>query len=116
MPTADIWLIQTRDFQQVWIQVIPISLLANSLVQDIDSTFVSSFFVDVRNGGPHGGAVCLNHLFLDRDFGAVVGLAFGSVACDQHVTSRCLIDFCMLRFKRVAVDETCILAVVAMAC
>ncbi len=38
----------------------------------------------MRNGGPTGRDVCLNHLLVDRGFdGGTVGLAFGGVTCVQ---------------------------------
>ncbi len=41
---------------------------------------------DVRNGGPKGTDVCLNHLFIDRDYdGGVVGLAFVGSICDSTI-------------------------------
>ena len=44
---------------------------------------VSLLLADVRNGGPNGVQVCLNHLYVDRDYGSVVGLANVGVICSQ---------------------------------
>ncbi len=43
----------------------------------------------MRNGGPDASQVCLNHVFIDRDYdSSVVGLAYVGVACDQSVHGR----------------------------
>ncbi len=45
-----------------------------------------AFLADVRNGGPRGDEVCLNHLYVNRNYGQSIGVAHLGGACNPSTT------------------------------